>query len=169
MKKIIAIFVLITLLIAIPVQAQDNAQLSEKLAALEEKAAQLQLIAAGTTPVIDPAIVHQMNEAIPTTIGLIQITRAYVTADDVIQFTFKLINTLEEPVDFEHSRLTVRDADGVQMETSWKCPNRLDGMLIPGDMMLGNVCFKFSGPLPIRVYYTIDSYNADFIIWEISE
>ena len=169
MKKTIWIFVLITLLIAIPVQAHDSAQLSDKFAELEETAANLQLIVAGTTPIIDPTIVHRLNEAVSTTIGLLQITEAFVTTDGVLRISFKLLNTTDEPVLFEASGVTVRDATGKKLDSSWDCPNRLNGMLIPGDRMQGNACVEFAGPLPLRVYYAIYGYEADFVSWKISE
>ena len=77
----------------------------------------------GTEATVDPTLIHHMHEIVPTTVGYMQLTEAFVSRDSILRLSVKLTNTTDEPVEFDYSNLRVRNGDGTLLEYEYDCPN----------------------------------------------
>lgn len=146
-----------------PIPGTDEARIAD----LEAEISALWLEAAGTKPVIDPTIIHSMNEAVPTSIGQLQLTRAFVRTDQVVELSFKLVNATDQVSSADAYKVVVRDGNGERLSRYYDCENVLDANILPGEMAQGKACFdEFTKP-PLRVYYLVDSSEAEIVTWEI--
>lgn len=146
-----------------PIPGSDEARIAD----LEAEISDLWLEAAGINPIIDPTIIHSMNEAVPTTIGQLQLTRAFVRTDTVLELSFTLVNTTDRVASTDDYKVVVHDANGQRMSRYYNCENVLEANIFPGDSVHGKACFDKFAQLPLRVYYLVDTNNAEIVTWEI--
>lgn len=170
MKKIFWLICIVVLtLSALPASAQSGGELEPRVAELEKLTEKLLLTLSGTEATVDPTLIHHMHEIVPTTVGYMQLTEAFVSRDSILRLSVKLTNTTDEPVEFDYSNLRVRNGDGTLLEYEYDCPRLFDLLVLPGEAVQGNACFKYEGPLPLRVYYGVNPYLANLVTWEIGE
>lgn len=146
-----------------PIPGTDEARIAD----LEAEISALWLEAAGTEPVVDPTIIHSMNEAVPTSIGQLQLTRAFVRTDQVVELSFKLVNTTGQVSSMDDYKVIVRDGNGERLSRYYDCENVLGANILPGDMAQGKACFDDFTLPPLRVYYLVDTSEAEIVTWEI--
>lgn len=192
MKRIILFAFITALILAAPVFAQSNtAQLEARIFILEQIAAGLQSKldqlngvapndpvkeAAGADEpdtVSEPAgetvsaAVHRMNEVVATSKGEFTLTRATVEKG-ILKIAFTMNNTSGEKVVISDFNFTVKNAADTMLTAEYDCESELLGVVNPGSQLSGNICYRYEGEPPLKVYYEPAMYGDEIVVWELS-
>lgn len=61
-----------------------------------------------------------------------------------------------------------KDDEGTKLEQEiFDCGPGLDGSVLPGDKLKGNVCWSGATTDIVRIYYTSDLFGSGAVVWEI--
>lgn len=192
MKKSFLLVLLAICLFTVPVLAQtDELSLEERVTNLELLVTQLsvkiddllltldnQVVAEPTTEEVpasnepvksDPTMIHHMEDVVLTSMGEFTMLSATVNKEGVLDIKFRMTNTTDEMLDISSWNFKVKNDDGLMLESDYSCKQRFDGMVLPGDKLTGSVCFQYIAPAPLKIYYEIDKYEGDIVVWELTE
>jgi hypothetical protein len=62
---------------------------------------------------------------------------------------------------------SARDDDGTKLEQEWMCSPGLDGSVLAGDKLRGNLCFKTTGIEPYKLYYEASLFGSGAVVWQV--
>lgn len=192
MKRVILFAFIAALILAAPVFAQsDTAQLEARIFILEQIAAGLQTKldqlngAAPDEPIQEAAgadepdtaskpaagtasgIVHRMNEVVATSKGEFTLTRATVEKG-ILKIAFTMNNTSGEKVVISDFNFTVKNDAGTMLSAEYDCEPQLLGVVEPGGQLSGNICYRYEGEPPLKVYYEPAMFGDEIVVWELS-
>jgi hypothetical protein len=58
--------------------------------------------------------------------------------------------------------------DGTILEQEYfECGTSLDGTIIPGDKLKGDICWKTGGVSPIKIYFVDDLWSSGATVWSV--
>ncbi len=61
-----------------------------------------------------------------------------------------------------------KDDEGTKLEQEiFDCGSGLDGSVLPGDKLRGNICWSGAATDIVRIYYTSDLFGSGAVVWEI--
>lgn len=63
---------------------------------------------------------------------------------------------------------SARDGEGTRLEQDWDCSPSLDGSVIPGDKLKGNVCWT-GAPDKIKIYYEASWFGQGAVVWVLNK
>jgi hypothetical protein len=66
---------------------------------------------------------------------------------------------------------SAKDAEGTKLEQNiFDCGSSgLDGKVLPGDKLRGDICWSGATKMPIKIYYEANLFGSGAIVWEISQ
>ena len=192
MKRVILFAFIATLILAVPAFAQSEpAQLEARIFILEQIAAGLQAKldqlngAAPDEPIQEAAganepdtasepaagtasgVVHRMNEVVATSKGEFTLTRATVEKG-ILKIAFTMNNTSGEKVVISDFNFTVKNAADTMLTAEYDCEPELLGVVEPGNQLSGNICYRYEGEPPLKIYYEPAMYGDEIVVWELS-
>lgn len=89
---------------------------------------------------------------------------------NVLQASFTIENTGSEEVNVS-SMLSIyaKKKDGTKLEQEiFDCGTSLDGTVLPGDKLKGDICWKGASPeAGIRIYYETDLFGEGAVVWDV--
>jgi len=62
---------------------------------------------------------------------------------------------------------SAKSSDGTKLDLSFDCGSSLDGKVLSGDKLKGDICFTLAGKAPYRIYYEAGLFSSGAIVWEI--
>lgn len=109
--------------------------------------------------------VHQLGEAVDVTGHRITLT-AVENANGVVKANFLIENTgnVEITVSSMMSFMA-KNISGVKLDQDYMCGASLDGSVLPGDKLKGDICWKTGGATPIWLYYELSAFSGGAIVW----
>lgn len=111
--------------------------------------------------------VHRMNEVVSTSKGEFTLTRATVEKG-ILKIAFTMNNTSDEKVVISDFNFTVKNAAGTILTAEYDCDPALMGVVSAGDQLSGNICYRFEGEPPLKVYYEPAMYGDEIVVWELT-
>lgn len=58
--------------------------------------------------------------------------------------------------------------DGTKLEQEiFSCGTSMDGSVLPGDKLKGDICYNTAGATPIKLYYTANLYSDGAVVWVV--
>ena len=64
---------------------------------------------------------------------------------------------------------SAKDTDGVKLEQSiFDCGTSLDGKVLPGDKLKGDICWKATTS-PIKIYYEANLFGSGAVVWQVTK
>lgn len=60
-----------------------------------------------------------------------------------------------------------RGSDGTKLETAWDCGPSLDGSVLPGDKLRGNLCWYAPSGDAVKLYYKPRLFSSGAIVWVV--
>ena len=65
---------------------------------------------------------------------------------------------------------SAKNGDGSKLEQEiFDCGPQLDGKVLPGDKVKGDVCYKDATVFPVRIYYEANLLGSGATVWEIAQ
>ena len=89
--------------------------------------------------------------------------------ENVLKANFTLTNkgTDDENVSSLLS-FSAKDSEGVKLDASiFDCGSTLNGKVLPGEKLRGDICWKTTNDKPFRIYYEANVFGSGAIVWEI--
>ena len=63
-----------------------------------------------------------------------------------------------------------KDSDGVVLEMDWfDCGTQLDGTVLPGDKLKGDICWSGATTTIAKIYYKTSLLSSGAVVWEVTE
>jgi hypothetical protein len=65
---------------------------------------------------------------------------------------------------------SAKNGDGAKLEQDiFECGPQLDGKVLPGDKVKGDICYKGATSFPVRLYYQASLLGSGAVVWEVSK
>jgi|GEM_PF-5456456 hypothetical protein len=182
-KKIILVLLALLIVPVSSVAAQTEVltveELTEKVADLEFRIQTLEdfmmLFEPGAGEIPAPVAktefkVYGIGDIVESTDRTVSLNSA-ILKDGVLEINVTVTNTSNGQIETGGTyAFNAKNDDGVMFEKDYSCPSSsLDVVLIPGDKVKGTVCFTYSDPAPIKIYYEPDYMREEIIVWSISK
>ena len=63
-----------------------------------------------------------------------------------------------------------KDSEGSKLEQEiFDCSSGLDGKVLPGDKLKGNICWSGATTGPIKIYYSAELFSSGAVVWEVKK
>lgn len=88
---------------------------------------------------------------------------------NILKANFTIENTGKDDVAISSLlSFTAKDSEGTKLEQSLlDCGTSLDGTIIPGDKLKGDLCWKTGGAKGIKIYYEANLFSSGAVVWSI--
>jgi len=88
----------------------------------------------------------------------------------LLQASFTIVNTGSSDLNVSSMvSFYAKDNDGTKLDQDlFNCGSGLDGKVIAGDKLKGNICWKATN-LPIKIYYEPELFGTGATVWEITK
>jgi len=66
---------------------------------------------------------------------------------------------------------TAKDNEGTKLEQEiFDCGSSgLDGKVLPGDKLKGDICWKGAASFPVKIYYEASLFGSGAVVWEVNQ
>jgi hypothetical protein len=91
-------------------------------------------------------------------------------ANGILKANFLIDNTAgkEELAVSSMISFSAKSDDGTKLEQSiFDCGTALDGKVLAGDKLKGDVCYKLATPGPVKIYYESALFSSGAVIWKL--
>ena len=63
-----------------------------------------------------------------------------------------------------------KDIEGVKLEQEiFDCGSSLDGKVLPGDKLKGDICWSGATTDVVKIYYTAELFGSGAVVWEVNK
>lgn len=125
--------------------------------------------AASAVPV--QAQVYHMGEVVQINQQTIVLNSAQISGNE-LQANFTIENKGTEDLNVSSMlSFEAKGNDGTKLEQDiFNCTSGgLDGKILPGDKLKGNICWKGVATDTVKIYYTADVFGSGATVWEVSK
>lgn len=65
---------------------------------------------------------------------------------------------------------TAKDSVGTKLEQNiFDCGSGLDGKILPGDKLKGNICWNGATTNSVKIYYEAELFSSGAVVWEVTK
>jgi hypothetical protein len=65
---------------------------------------------------------------------------------------------------------TAKDSEGTKLEQEiFDCGSGLDGKVLPGDKLKGNICWSGATTNTVKIYYEAELFSSGAVVWEVTK
>jgi hypothetical protein len=61
---------------------------------------------------------------------------------------------------------SAKNSDGTKLDLEFGCGASMDGKVLPGDKLRGDICWKGAAK-PVKMYYTANFLSSGAVVWEV--
>lgn len=110
----------------------------------------------------------QVGDIIETSSLRVVLTSA-AYADGMIKANFSLENTGAEVAAVSSvMSFSAKDSEGTLLDQEiFDCGASLDGKILPGDLLRGDVCYKMASPGPFNLYFEAELFSSETVVWKL--
>lgn len=91
--------------------------------------------------------------------------------DNVLKANFTIENNGSEDLNVSSMlSFSAKDTEGTQLEQEiFDCGSSLDGKVLPGDKLKGDICWKGAATESIKIYYEASLFDSGAVVWQVSK
>jgi hypothetical protein len=121
------------------------------------------------TPIPTP-VIYKVGEAIDFGGATITLNTAAIQPDNILFTEFLIENKGTKNLDISSMLMfNARNSDGTKLDQEFvNCGSSLDGTILPGDKLKGNVCWNKAAD-DVKIYFQPALFNDTIIVWEIKK
>jgi len=88
---------------------------------------------------------------------------------NILQANFTIENGGNEEINVSSLiSFEAKDDEGTKLEQEiFDCGSSLDGSVLPGDKLKGNICWSGAETDIVRIYYTSNLFSSGAVVWEV--
>jgi hypothetical protein len=64
---------------------------------------------------------------------------------------------------------SAKDSEGTKLDQDYSCTPGLDGKVLSGDKLKGNICWSGATTATVKIYYEAELFSSGAVVWEISK
>lgn len=88
----------------------------------------------------------------------------------VLRANFTVENQSKENLIISGIDFDAKDSDGILLEASlFDCGTSFSGKVLVGDKLKGDRCWEITNAAPFRIYYEVNLFGFDTIVWQVNE
>lgn len=121
---------------------------------------------------VAPAVLqlNKIGDVVQVQGQTITLNSAQVSAG-VLTANFTIANTGNASINVSSLlSFTAKDSDGTKLAPDFGCgTSSLDGTIMPGDKLRGDICWNTTSASPFRIYYEANIFGSGAVVWQIPQ
>lgn len=111
---------------------------------------------------------HKVGETVALDEQSITLNSASVNSN-ILKANFTVENTGTKEIAVSSMLLfTAKSSDGVKLDQEYfDCGTSMDGKVLPGDKLKGDICWKVANATDIKVYYEGQLFGSTTVVWSV--
>ena len=112
--------------------------------------------------------VHAVGEVIQVQDHTITLNTATVSSG-ILKANFTIVNAGNSEMTVSSMlSFSAKDNDGTKLDSSpFDCGSSLDGKVLAGDKLRGDVCWKTTSASPFKIYYEASLFGSGAVVWQV--
>lgn len=114
--------------------------------------------------------IHTVGEIIQVQDHTI-VLNSYEYQGDLLKANFTIQNNGSEEITVSSLlSFSARDSQGTRLELEiFDCGDSLDGSVLPGDLLRGDICWSGASTETAKIYYEASLLSSGAVVWEVSK